>query len=89
MVVADRLLCRGQNFSKCRVTVDEIAVKINGEWSRLYAAVDIEPELIFAFGRKALEKESWVPAVVFWYVNGSSPQYCPDVWWWDSVCRNT
>ena len=56
MVVADRLLCRGQNFSKCRVTVDEIAVKINGEWSRLYAAVDIEPELIFAFGRNFGER---------------------------------
>ncbi len=29
-----------------RVAVDETAVKINGEWSWLYAAIDLDTELI-------------------------------------------
>ncbi len=32
--------------SPSRVAVDETAVKINGEWSWLYAAIDIETKLI-------------------------------------------
>ena len=37
-----------------RVAVDETAVKINGEWSRLYAAIDLDTKLILGvdlFGR--------------------------------------
>lgn len=37
-----------------RVAVDEIAVKINGEWSRLYATIDLSAKLILdvvLFGR--------------------------------------
>ncbi len=46
-----------------RVAVDETAVKINGEWSWLYATIDIETKLIFdveLFGRHGTD-----PAAAF------------------------
>ena len=46
-----------------RVAVDETAVKINGEWSWLYAAIDIETKLILdvqLFGRHGTD-----PAAAF------------------------
>ena len=46
-----------------RVAVDEAAVKINGEWSWLYAAIDIETKLILdveLFGRHGTD-----PAAAF------------------------
>ncbi|ADB63695.1 Transposase and inactivated derivatives-like protein (plasmid) [Haloterrigena turkmenica DSM 5511] len=52
-----RLADRGHDpptATASRVAVDETAVKINGEWSWLYAAIDIETKLILdvaLFGR--------------------------------------
>jgi putative transposase len=49
--------------SPSRVAVDETAVKINGEWSWLYAAIDIETKLILdvaLFGRHGTD-----PAAAF------------------------
>ncbi len=49
--------------SPSRVAVDETAVKINGEWSWLYAAIDIESKLILdvaLFGRHGTD-----PAAAF------------------------
>jgi len=46
-----------------RVAVDETAVKINGEWSWLYAAIDIDTKLILdvaLFGRHGTD-----PAAAF------------------------
>ena len=61
-----RLADSGHNPSEAqpkRVAVDETTVKINGEWSWLYAAVDLETKLILdveLFGRDGTD-----PAVVF------------------------
>ena len=46
-----------------RVAVDETAVKINGEWSWLYAAIDLDTKLILdvqLFGRRGTD-----PAAAF------------------------
>jgi putative transposase len=46
-----------------RVAVDETAIKINGEWSWLYAAIDLDTKLILdveLFGRHGTD-----PAAVF------------------------
>jgi putative transposase len=46
-----------------RVAVDETAVKINGEWSWLYAAIDLDIKVILdvaLFGRRGID-----PAAAF------------------------
>ncbi|PGF17442.1 IS6 family transposase [Natrinema sp. CBA1119] len=55
--------CDPPTAKPSRVAVDETAVKINGEWSWLYAAIDIETKLILdvaLFGRHGTD-----PAATF------------------------
>ncbi|QCS44716.1 IS6 family transposase [Natrinema versiforme] len=55
--------CDPPTAKPSRVAVDETAVKINGEWSWLYSAIDIETKLILdvaLFGRHGTD-----PAVAF------------------------
>jgi len=55
--------CDPPTAKPSRVAVDETAVKINGEWSWLYAAIDIETKLILdvaLFGRHGTD-----PAAAF------------------------
>jgi transposase-like protein len=60
-----------------RVAVDETAVKINGEWSRLYAAIDPDTKVILdaqLFGRHGTD-----PAAAFLHDsarNTISPKSC-------------
>ncbi|MUV59465.1 IS6 family transposase [Halobacterium sp. CBA1126] len=56
-------MCDPPEAQPTRVAVDETAVKIDGEWSRLYAAIDIETKLILdvaLFGRHGTD-----PAAAF------------------------
>ena len=46
-----------------RVAVDETAVKINGEWSWLYAAIDIDSKLLL--GADLFERRGTDPATEF------------------------
>jgi len=55
--------CDPPTAQPSRVAVDETAIKINGEWSWLYAAIDIDTKLILdvaLFGRHGID-----PAAAF------------------------
>jgi putative transposase len=60
--------CDPPTAQPSRVAVDETAVKINGEWSWLYAAIDTETTLILdvaLFGRYGTDRRlrSWLDSV--------------------------